>query len=84
MRSLAPTPNSGQPENLSADGRADLKKVLATNRDLAVVYVLKDAFKQVWIYTYRKCAQKCLSGWIGMAMESGIAELKRYQPPRGG
>ena len=65
-------------ENLTADGRANLKELLATNRDLSVVYVLKDAFKQVWTYTYRKCADKCLSGWIGMALESGIAELKRF------
>ena len=65
-------------ENLTAEGRADLKELLAANRDLSVVYVLKDAFKQVWTYTYRKCADKCLSGWIGMAMESGITELKRF------
>ena len=32
-------------ENLTADGRADLKELLAANRDLSVVYVLKDAFK---------------------------------------
>ena len=32
----------------------------------------------MWTYTYRKCADKCLSGWIGMAMESGVAELKRF------
>jgi transposase len=43
-----------------------------------VVYVLKDAFKQVWTYTYRKCADKCLSGWLVMAFESGIPELKRF------
>jgi transposase len=65
-------------ENLKPDGRADLKKLLAVNHDLSVVYVLKDAFKQVWTYTYRKCADKCLSGWIAMAFESGIAELKRF------
>lgn len=65
-------------ENLSDDGRAELKELLAANRDLSVVYVLKDAFKQVWTYTYRKCADKCLSGWIAMAFESGIAELKRF------
>ena len=65
-------------ENLTAGGRADLKELLAANRDLSVVYVLKDAFKQVWTYTCRKCADNCLSGCIGMAMESGIAELRRF------
>jgi transposase len=66
------------PENLSEDGRAQLDILLAANRDLSVVYTLKDAFKQVWGYTYRKCAQKRLVGWIAMAMESGIGELQRF------
>ena len=65
-------------QNLSAGGRADLKELLAANRDLSVVYVLKDAFKRVWTSTCRKCAEKCLSGWIGMAYGSGIAELERF------
>lgn len=66
------------PENLSADGRRNLDRLLAANRDLSVVYLLKDAFKQVWTYTYRKCADKRLTGWIAMAGESGVAELKRF------
>ncbi len=66
------------PENLSTEGRQQLDQLLAVNRALSVVYVLKDAFKQVWTYTYRKCADQCLSGWIGMALGSGIAELKRF------
>ena len=66
------------PENLSAEGRLQLDTLLAANRDLSVVYLLKDAFKQVWTYTYRKCAEKRLVGWIAMAKESGVAELKRF------
>ncbi len=65
-------------ENLSAGGRADLKELLAANHDLSGVYVLKDAFKRVWTSTYRKRADKCLTGWIGMAYGSGIAELERF------
>jgi transposase len=66
------------PENLSPDGRRQLQLLLAANRDLSIVYLLKDAFKAVWTYTYRKSADKCLGNWIAMAMESGIAELKRF------
>lgn len=66
------------PENLSACGRQQLELLLAANRDLSLAYVLKDAFKQVWTYTYRKCAEKRLAGWIHMALESGIGELKRF------
>lgn len=66
------------PENLRPDGRRQLHLLLALNHDLSVVYLLKDAFKAVWTYTYRKGADKCLTPWIAMATESGIAELKRF------
>lgn len=66
------------PENLSTDGRRDLKLLLAANRDLSIVYLLKDAFKAVWTYTYRRSADKCLTNWIAMAVESGVGELARF------
>jgi transposase len=66
------------PENLSPDGRRELRLLLAANRELSVVYLLKDAFKAVWTYTYRKSADKCLTTWIDMAMESGVRELARF------
>lgn len=66
------------PENLSRAARKQLALLLAANRDLSAAYLLKDAFKQVWTYTYRKCADKRLTGWIQMAIETGIAELKRF------
>lgn len=65
------------PENLSTEGRRQLDLLLAANRDLHVVYLLKDAFRQVWTCTCRKCADKRLTGWIDMAAASGVAELKR-------
>ncbi|NBP86082.1 MAG: ISL3 family transposase [Nitrosomonadaceae bacterium] len=66
------------PENVSADGRRQLDTLLAANRDLSVVYLLKDAFKAVWTYTYRRSADKCLTHWIAMALESGVGELTRF------
>lgn len=42
------------PENPTADGRADHEELLAANRGLSLVYALKNPFKQVWTYTYRK------------------------------
>lgn len=66
------------PENLSTDGRRELKLLLAANRDLSIVYLLKDAFKAVWTYTYRRNADKCLTNWIAMAVESGVGELARF------
>jgi transposase len=66
------------PEKLSVSGRQQLNLLLAANEDLFAAYLLKDAFKQVWTYTYRKCADKRLTGWIQMAIDTGITELKRF------
>jgi len=43
-----------------------------------VVYLLKDSFKAVWTYAYRRSADKCLTLWITMALESGVGELPRF------
>jgi transposase len=66
------------PENLSSKGRKELHLLLEANEDLNTVYLLKDYLKQVWTYTYRKCAEKTLLGWIQIASESGIRELARF------
>jgi transposase len=66
------------PENLTDSGRKELNLLLEANQDLNLVYLLKDYLKQVWTYTYRKCAEKTLLGWIGIAADSGIRELNRF------
>lgn len=66
------------PQNLSATGRKELKELLAANQELHLVYLLKDYLKQVWTYTYRRCAEKTLLGWIDLALESGVRELARF------
>jgi transposase len=52
--------------------------MLVANRDLSTVYLLMEASKAVWTYTNRKRAEKCHGNWIAMAMDSGIAELRRF------
>ena len=69
------------PESVSADGRRQLDLLLAANRDLSVVYLLKDAFQAVWTYTCRRSADLCRTHWIAMTLESGVGELA---PERGG
>ena len=66
------------PENLTENGRQQLDLLLEANADLNTVYTLKDSLKQVWTYTYRKCAEKCLLNWIETALASSVAELKRF------
>lgn len=66
------------PENLTHSGRKELNLLLEANLDLNTLYLLKDAFKQVWTYTYRRCAEKTLLGWIDLALDTGIGELQRF------
>lgn len=45
-------------ENVRAEDRVTLREVLATNRRLATVYVLKDDLKHLWEYTYPGAARR--------------------------
>lgn len=66
------------PQNLTENGKERLDILLSSNADLNTVYTLKDALKQVWCYSYRKCAEKCLLGWVETAVASSVGELKRF------
>lgn len=66
------------PENLTENGKLQLNALLEANAELNTVYLLKDSLKQVWCYSYRKCAEKCLLGWIETAVASSVTELKRF------
>jgi len=66
------------PENLTENGKQQLDALLEANAELNTVYTLKDSLKQVWCYSYRKCAEKCLLGWIETAVASSVTELKRF------
>lgn len=42
------------------------------------VYVLKDAFRQLWTYRYRGWAEKHLDKWITWAEHSAVQPLQRF------
>lgn len=65
-------------ENLKAKEKRSLRKLLKANKALGCVYVLKDALKLLWTYTYKAWASKYLDRWIAWAEESGIPEVKRF------
>jgi len=67
-----------RPENVNAQGKVALKKLLAANADLHTAYVLKDELQQLWLYRYPKSAAKALEGWVELALDAGIAELSRF------
>ena len=58
--------------------RVRLREVLAANRHLWVVYVLKDALKQLWRYRYRGAAQRAWNQWYGWAIRSRIPALVAF------
>jgi len=66
------------PENLSPDGAGNLQELLDANRDIAIAYQLKDFLKQIWTYSYARCAEKVLIRWVETAMETGFGEIHRF------
>lgn len=55
-----------------------LKELLAANRALFTVYVLKDDLKALWSYRHSGYAERFWRQWYRRAMSSGIAPLKTF------
>lgn len=58
--------------------RVRLRDLLAANRQLLTVYVLKDDLKQLWDYTYPGAARRFWQSWHHRAMRSRIEPLKAF------
>jgi transposase len=65
-------------DTLRPEERVRLRELLAANRHLWVVYVLKDALKKLWAYTYRGAAERAWRDWYGWAIRSRIPALVRF------
>lgn len=52
--------------------------MLAANRRLGVVYVLKDALKALWRYRYVGAARRAWNAWYGWAIRSRIPALVSF------
>ncbi|HEX9073507.1 MAG TPA: ISL3 family transposase [Pseudolabrys sp.] len=64
--------------NLKRQDRVRLRELLATNRRLATVYVLKDDLKALWDYRLPSYALQFWREWKSRALQSAIAPLKRF------
>jgi transposase len=64
--------------NRTSQQTHSLMNLLHMNRNLAVVYLLKDALRKLWDYKYPKAAAKYLEQWCGWAMVSGIEAVRRF------
>lgn len=58
--------------------RVRLKELLAANRKLFVVYVLKDDLKHLWHYRYPKAARRAWTAWAERARASRLKPLVHF------
>ena len=64
--------------NLAPRARVRLQELLALNRALFVVYVLKEDLRELWRQRTRAAARRAWQHWYQRACESGIAALVRF------
>jgi transposase len=65
-------------ENLTEEQGLHLNRLLELNRNLNVVYLLKDDLKRLWDCRDRREAMGLLIDWIQTAGESGIKALQEF------
>jgi len=58
--------------------RIRLRELLAANRALFIVYVLKDDLKHLWAFRYRAAAYRFWRAWRRRALASQIPALKQF------
>ena len=66
------------PQNRTPAQTRSLRALLRINENLMKVYVLKDAFRQLWAYTYRAWAEKYFEKWVGWALDSRVEALRKF------
>jgi transposase len=71
-------------DNLKAEQKQTLKQLLALNRPIWVVYLLKDDLKRLWTYRRTSYAMRFWKAWYRRAVSSRIPPLlsfaKRLKP----
>jgi transposase len=65
-------------EGLKAEEDVQLEELLAANHSLFVVYVLRDALRQLWHYRHTGRAAHAWRSWYRKALRSGIEPLRRF------
>ncbi len=72
-------PLLGNRDNIKKDeDRVRLDELLAANRDLMTVYVLKNDIKEPWSHRTKKNARAAWESWFSRALESGIELLVAF------
>ena len=64
-------------ENLDADKRSRLDKLLQLNEPLATMHIMKEQLRLFWDQKDRRSAESFLKNWCSDTMNSGIAHLAK-------
>jgi transposase len=64
--------------NRTAEQTQSLMNLLHMNRNLAVCYILKDAFRKLWDYKRLKPAARYFNTWINYTRVSGVEALRAF------
>jgi transposase len=65
-------------ESLRPGQDVELEELLAANHALFVVYVLRDALRDLWSYRHPGYAARAWKSWYRKALRSGIGPLRRF------
>lgn len=65
-------------ENVPPEQTVRLDELLAANRALLIVYLLKDDLKRLWRYRHAGWARRAWLDWKRRALDSGLAPLKVF------
>lgn len=65
-------------ENVPAEKAVQLDELLAANKALLTVYLLKDDLKELWRYRSRPWALRAWKRWKRRAMRSGLQPLRHF------
>ena len=66
------------PCSLKNDEPAKLKELFRYNKHICKAYIMRDALKKLWEYKYAACAEKWLTSWSNMAINSKILPLVNF------
>jgi transposase len=66
------------PANRTPKQTQSLMNLLHMNRNLSIVYILKDALRKLWDYKYPAAAATYLNKWTTWAAVSGIEPLRHF------
>lgn len=65
-------------ENLSSDGRKNLRLLLAANKRLNTAYILKEAFGQMWSYNREAWARRFFENWKASLRWQRLAPYEKF------